>query len=83
MEFTDLLSIIAKDDRRAEFAALGERLHELGSSGEARTAATEDERREVLDELRQQLRLHLRAARHPVPSDDELQEMIERYFDSG
>ncbi|MFN2566540.1 MAG: hypothetical protein ABR499_16200 [Gemmatimonadaceae bacterium] len=81
MEFDDLLSIIAKDDRRQEFAALGERLNALRPSGATRSPAADAQRRALLDEMRHQLRLHLRAARHPIPTDDELEAMVGRHFD--
>jgi hypothetical protein len=82
VEFHDLLGIIAKDDRRDEFAALGERLHALRPAGGARSASAEAERTALLDEMRHELRLHLRAARHPIPTDDELEAMIGRHFDA-
>jgi hypothetical protein len=84
VEFRDLLSVIAKDDRREEFAELAQRLHALHAADPTGRAVTaEADRRDLLTELRHQLRLHLRAARHPIPSDDELEAMIARHFDSG
>jgi hypothetical protein len=79
MELEDLLGIIAKDEGRERFAELVGRLHALGSD-DRRTAAGSADRLAVLAELQHQLRLHLRAARHPIPTDDELEAMVARYF---
>jgi hypothetical protein len=84
VEFKDLLSIIAKDDRREDFAELAHQLHALRSTDpDERSASTNAERQALLAELQHQLRLHLRAARHPIPSDEELEGMVARYFGSG
>jgi hypothetical protein len=84
VEFNDLLSIIAKDDRREDFTELAQRLHALRSADPAdRSPSADAESQVLLAELQHQLRLHLRAARHPIPSDEELEGMVARYFGSG
>ena len=82
MEFEDLVGLIAKTGDRDEFLRIGRALHQADARAalHARSTADEAEGRALLDELRRRLQVHFRAVRHPVPSDDELKQMVARHF---
>jgi CHASE3 domain sensor protein len=85
MKFENLLGLIAKESDQKEFVRLGQEYvkahqdtREASDSAGARTAETE--REDILDQITKQIQWHFRAVRHPIPTRQELEEMLKEHF---
>ncbi|HET7460072.1 MAG TPA: hypothetical protein VFJ82_02445 [Longimicrobium sp.] len=79
MKLDDLVSLIPRTGEREQFLDLGRRYYAARTAaGAGREASAGDEA--ALDELMEQVRWHLRAARHPIPARDELERMVREHF---
>ena len=84
MKLEDLLNLIGQEADRAELLGLSEQYHEARQAGKTNDAAgmpTVDARqRELLEQVMQRIHWHFRAIRHPMPTPEEVDEMIRDYF---
>jgi hypothetical protein len=79
MELDELLRRVPEGSAREDFLRASRRVFEE-SGGPGDGGDTAASRTASLAEVRRHVRLALRAARHPVPTDEELRRMITRYF---
>jgi hypothetical protein len=84
MKLEDLLNLIAQAADRAELLGLSERYHEARQAREtnetARMPTADARQRELLEQVMQRIHWHFRAIRHPIPTPEEVDEMIRDYF---
>lgn len=79
MRFEDLLKVIGEDDDREEFTRLGREYadaHRLARAGEG----SEAQREAALGALMEKVQWHFRAIRHPMPTRQQLEEMLAEHF---
>ena len=80
MTLKDLLNLIAKPDDKKEILHLVEQYHNAatmsGRSKSSNSLAVDSQRQEALDKIMERLHWHFRAIRHPLPTQQELEEMI-------
>ena len=84
MQLEDLLQLIGTEAERATFQRRGQRYYQAHQQREACTSAAapdaEARREELLDQIMHRLRYYFRAIRHPLPTRQEVAEMIMAYF---
>ena len=84
MTLEDLLKLIGREADREEFLGLSEQYHEARRARETSAvggAATVDARQgALLEQVMQRIHWHFRALRHPLPTPEEVDEMIRNYF---
>jgi hypothetical protein len=84
MKLEDLLKLIGQEADRAEFLGLSEQYHEARQAREANEAAgappIDAGQGALLEQVMQRLQWHFRAIRHPMPTPEEVDEMIRDYF---
>lgn len=79
MKFEDLLKVIGEDDAREEFTRLGREY--VNERRLARAGEGSEERREAaLGALMEKVQWHFRAIRHPMPTRQQLEEMLAEHF---
>ncbi|MCA1624067.1 MAG: hypothetical protein LC778_09765 [Acidobacteria bacterium] len=83
-KFGNLLGLIAKDSDRDKFLQLSQQYNE---SRQARkppepggSLAADLQNEEIIDQLMKQLQWHFRAIRYPMPTRQEIEEMIYEHF---
>jgi hypothetical protein len=86
MKFETLLGLIAKESDQEEFLSLGQQYHtarraarEANAPNAEPAAASQTE--ELLDQIMKRIQWHFRAIRHPIPTRQEVGEMIEDHFE--
>jgi hypothetical protein len=86
MKFENLLALIAKESDQEEFRRLGQQYHT--SQQAARAANTSDAEpaddsplEEILDQIMKRMQWHFRALRHPIPTRQQVREMIKEHFE--
>jgi hypothetical protein len=84
MKLQDLLNLVGQEADRAELLGLSEQYHaacQARMTNEAAGMPTEDARqRALLEQVMQRIHWHFRAIRHPLPTPEEVDEMIRDYF---
>jgi hypothetical protein len=82
MTLQDLLKLIAKADDQQELLQLVEQYQRAaqrgGGSESSDSSAIDAQRQEALDKIMERVQWHFRALRHPLPTPQELEEMIIR-----
>ncbi|MDQ3696905.1 MAG: hypothetical protein M3373_02615 [Gemmatimonadota bacterium] len=73
MEFREVLALVAKEGERRELLEMAARYHE----------SPVVDRRGGMEELMRWVGWHFRALRRPMPTETELEAMIERHFGGG
>jgi hypothetical protein len=80
MTLKDLLKLIAKPDDKKELLHLVDQYHNAatmsGCIESSNSSAVDSQRQEALDKVMERLHWHFRAIRHPLPTQQELEEMI-------
>jgi hypothetical protein len=81
----DLLGLIAKESDQEEFLDLSRQFNEAQQARKAKkpaeALAAESQSKETLDQIMERLRWHFRAIRHPMPTRQELEEIIKEHFE--
>lgn len=81
MKFEDLMKVIGGEAEREELTRLGREYTEAQRLMRARGDAQDDaERDAALGELMDKVQLHFRAIRHPLPTRQQLEEMLSEHF---
>lgn len=82
MRFGDLLKAVGAEDEREELARLGREYAEARRlTREGGEPQGEARREAALDALLDKVRWSLRAARHPLPTRQQLEEMLTEPFE--
>lgn len=77
MTLEGLVGLVAAPGDRAELLRLGEQVHR---EREERGGAAGDASPEVLDRIMERIQWHFRAIRAPMPTKEEVEEMIADHF---
>jgi hypothetical protein len=84
IEYTTLLDLIPRESDRKELTRLSKQYYESGQTPEAADPterATADSRRsDLLDQIIQSIQWHFRAMRRPMPTREEVAEMVKEHF---
>jgi hypothetical protein len=84
IEYTTLLDLIHLEPDRDELTRLGKQIFESGQTLEtadpSERAAADLHRSELLEQMLQSIQWHFRALRHPMPTREELAEMVNEHF---
>jgi hypothetical protein len=82
MTLQDLLKLIAKADDQQELLQLVDQYQRAvprgGGSASSDSAAVDAQRQEALDKIMERVQWHFRALRHPLPTPQEVEEMLVR-----
>jgi hypothetical protein len=84
MQFNDILNLIRNKEEREQLRSLGERysdMHQQSAASDAASAAIA-RRKELFDDIMHRIHLRYRAIRRPLPSENEVKQMIIDYFKS-
>ena len=84
MKLEDLLKLIGREADREELLGLSEQYHEARQAREMNEAGgapnVHANQGELLDHIMERIHWHFRALRHPLPTPEEVDEMIRDYF---
>ncbi len=82
MELEDLLALIDKESEKKEFLRLGQDYHQARQQPGANrsNSAPNPPPEEILDQIMKQIQWHFRAIRHPMPTRQQVEEMIMEHF---
>lgn len=84
IEYGTLLGLIPRESDRKELTRLGKEFYEsgntLGVAAPNERAATESRRADLLDQILQKIQWHFRAMRRPMPTREEVAEMLKDHF---
>lgn len=80
MTLKDLLKLIAKSDDKKELLHLVDQYHNAatmsGRIESSDSSSVDSQRQEALDKIMERVQWHFRAIRHPLPTQQELEDMI-------
>jgi hypothetical protein len=84
MKLEDLLKLIGQEADREEFLGLSKQYHDArqarGTNEAAGASPINAGQEALLEQVMQRLQWHFRAIRHPMPTPEEVDEMIRDYF---
>ena len=84
MKLEDLLKLIGQEADREEFLGLSKQYHDArqarGTNEAAGASPINAGQGALLEQVMQRLQWHFRAIRHPMPTPEEVDEMIRDYF---
>ena len=87
MTLQDLLKLIVKSDDQKELLHLVDQYQNAAkTSGHIKSSdssAVDAQRQEALDKIMERVHWHFRAIRHPLPTKQELEEMIVQGMSTG
>jgi hypothetical protein len=85
IEYDTLLNLIPRETDRERLSDLGKQLFETEQAREtadpATRSAADSQRNELLDQLLERIQWHFRAMRRPMPTREEISEMVKEHFD--
>jgi hypothetical protein len=84
IEYSTLLDLIPREPDRNELTRLTKEYYETGQSPEnadpTERATTDTRQSELLDQILERIQWHFRAMRRPMPTREEVVEMVKSHF---
>ena len=84
IEYNTLLDLIPREADRKELTQLSQQYHESGQTPEAAApserATADSQRSDLLDQILESIQWHFRAMRRPMPTREEVAEMVKEHF---
>jgi hypothetical protein len=84
IEYDTLLNLIPRETDREQLSDLSKQLLESEQAREtadpAKRSAADSRRSELLDQMLERIQWHFRAMRRPLPTREEIAEMIKEHF---
>lgn len=84
IEYNTLLDLIPRESDREELTQLGKQYYDKAQALEAANpterATTDSQRSDLLDQIMKSIEWHFRAMRRPMPTREEVAEMVKKQF---